>query len=303
MGYLDTLNHRGIRASIRRNDTLWLDPQSLVTPDVAEMVRAHKDDILLEIRDSAGSLSADIPEVVPDYHFLWVATTLESFEEFDPRFGYELNCEPVYRMLDAPYYAWLRHRMENARTAHGSRRLDDSTFETLKTRFNAVHTWAVQYIGEDVLRQAVRTTNVKSYVPPSEQTFMAYQKTWDDAEEAYRSGQAANNRSDQVGRLGNLLATQGYAGIKSPDVDDVVIFVRDDGVTVPNKWAGKVKFTIDELTLMVGTPVETVKQIYDIKQIFGGKVVPQDDGQPGVIRQSNDKQLRPASSAVQGSMF
>jgi hypothetical protein len=281
MGYLDLLNRRGIRASIRRGNTLWLDPQYLVSSDIAETLRSHKDDVLAEVRNCAANASDDLPEIVPDYHFLWVATDLDSFEEYDPRFGYEAGGDPVYRMLDAPYYAWLRHRMENARNSHRAGRLDDSAFEVLKTRFNAIHSWAVQHIGEEALRRAIRTTNAKSYVPPSEQTFAAYRKTWDDAWNAYQRNQAtcipSAEPSDQARRLQHLLDTQGYAGIRSSIVDDIVAFVRDETVVVPPKWASKVRFTMDELTLMIGSSPEAVKQIHEVKRVFGGKVVPTDE--------------------------
>ncbi len=303
MGYLDTLNRRGIRASIRRDNTLWLDPQHLVSPEIADVVRSHKDGILAEIRSCAVDSSGDPPEVVPDYHFLWVATDLDSFEEFDPRFGYELDCEPVYRMLDAPYYAWLRHRMENARKSHKAGRLDAADFNTLRERFNMIHSWAVRHIGDDILRRAIRTTNVKSYVPPSEQTFAAYRKTWDDAWNAYQRNQAGNRPtqpSDQSRRLQHLLDTQGYAGIRSSIIDDVVVFVRDDSIVVPDNWAAKIRFTMDELKLMIGSSPEAVKQIYEVKRVFGGKVVPNDDSPFDASRPVTSPAANPAD---QQSLF
>jgi|GEM_PF-1071443 len=286
MGYLDTLNHHGIRASIRQGNMIWLDPQYLVTPDIAEVVRSHKNDILAEIRGCAADTSDALPEIVPDYHFLMVATDLDSWEADDPRFGYEVGGDPVYRMLDASYYAWLRHRMENARAAHGSGRLDDQTFETLRERFNIIHDWAVRHIGEEALKQAIRTTNVKTYAPPSEQTFAAYRRIWDDAWDAYKARQAAQQRSvdsgqstpsDPASKLNHALTTRGYAVIHSKVVGDHVVFVRDDSVVVPDKWAGKVRFTVEELSLMRGSVPEAVKQIHEVKRIFGGKVVPQDE--------------------------
>ena len=119
---------------------------------------------------------------------------------------------------------------------------------------------------------------MKTYAPPSEQTFAAYRKTWDDAWDAYQRRQAAHSRaaqsSDQAARLQHLLDTQGYAGIRSGIIDDIVVFVRDDSVVVPAKWASKVTYTMDELTLMVGSSPEAVKQIHEVKRVFGGKVVP-----------------------------
>jgi len=88
MRYLEVLDRRGIRASIRRGTTLWLDPHYLVTPDVAEAVRSHKDEILDDIRACAADISSEMPEIVPDYQFLMVATDRDSWEGDDPRFGY-----------------------------------------------------------------------------------------------------------------------------------------------------------------------------------------------------------------------
>lgn len=279
MSYLEKLTRQALRASIQPDGRLRLEPDWLITDDIRRMVHEHRKELVREITENSapGDSSA---EVAPDYHLLWVATDLDSFEEFDPRFGYEIGSDPAYRMLDAPYYAWLRHRMENARKAHESGRLDDQTFETLRTRFNTIHSWAVRHIGEDALRRAIRTANVKSYIPPSDQTCAAYRKTWDDAWNAYQRNQAANRSarsSDQSRRLQHLLDTQGYAGIRSSIIDDVVVFVRDDSIVVPDKWTTKVRFTMDELALMVGSSPEAVKQIYEVKRVFGGKVVPNDD--------------------------
>lgn len=280
MTYLEILTKHALRASIQADGRIRLEPDWLITDSIRQIVREHREELVGEIRTSAVS---DDPteQVVPAYNILMVATDLDSWEADDPRFGYEIGGDPVYRMLDASYYAWLRHRMENARVAHGSGRLDDHTFETLRTRFNTIHDWAVRHLGEEALRRAIRTTNVRSYVPPSEQTFSAYRKTWDDAWDAYERRRTVSTHaaipSDQAGRLQHLLDTQGYAGIRSGIIDDIVVFVRDDSVVVPPKWSGKVTFTMDELSLMIGSAPEAVKQIHEVKRVFGGKVVPTDE--------------------------
>jgi len=273
MVYLEVLNRRGIRASIRQGNLLWLDPGWLVTGDLLDLARDHRDELVQEIRENATADEASV-ETVPNYQFLMVATNLDSWEADDPRFGYEVMSDTCYRQLDATYYAWLRHRMENARKAHESGAVDDTTFNALREQFNVIHTWATAHIGESALRTAIRTTNVKTYVPPSEQTFAAYRQIWDDAWDAHERRTKA---SDQAGKLGHLLSTQGYAGIRSGIIDDIVVFVRDDSVVVPPKWASKAKYTMDELTLMVGSSPEAVKQIHDVKRIFGGKVVPTEE--------------------------
>lgn len=280
MAYLETLTKHALRASIQPDGKLRIEPDWLITDDIRLMVRAHREELVGEIRASAVS-DGPAGQIVPAYNILMVATDLDSWEADDPRFGYEVDGEPVYRMLDASYYAWLRHRMENARVAHGSGRLDDQTFETLRTRFNTIHTWAVRHIGEDAMRRAVRTTNVKSYVPPSEQTFSAYRRSWDDTWDAYQQRRAARTQpvasSEQTRKLQHLLDSQGYAGIRSSTIGDLVVFVRDDAVVVPTKWTAKVRFTMDELALMIGSSPEAVKQIHEVKRVFGGKVMPAGD--------------------------
>lgn len=297
MSYLDTISRQGILVTIRHGNVLWLDPQELVTDEIRQLVREHRDELIAEIRTSAGQ--TDSPEITAAYRFLWVATNLESFEECDPRFGYEVGRDPVYRMLDASYYAWLRHRMENVRKSHDAGALDSESFDTLRDRFNTIHNWAVAHIGEENLRTAVRTTNLKRYMPPSDETIAAYHRTWDEARRANQSRHLAH-RASQSARLRQLLSAQGYAGIKSPVLDDLVVFMRDDGVTVPRNWTSKVQFTLDELSLMIGSPVEAVRQIYDIKQVFGGRVVPNDGPAVSAMR-------RPVAGstglAVQQSMF
>jgi len=71
----------------------------------------------------------------------------------------------------------------------------------------------VRHIGEEALKRAVRTINVKCYVPPSEQMFAASRKTWDDAWDAHQRNQAASSQTtqppDQARKLHHLLDTQG----------------------------------------------------------------------------------------------
>ena len=270
MAHIDSLTIRGIRASIQPDGRIRLEPDWLITDSIRQIVREHREELVREITENAAPGDPSV-EIVPDYHFLWVATDLDSFEEFDPRFGYEIGGEPVYRMLDASYYAWLRHRMENARKSRDAGRLDAEAFGLLRERFNIIHDWAARHVGEEALRRAIRTTNVKSYAPPSDQTFAVYRKTWDDALDAYQQSQAAHNKpnqSDQARRLQHLLDTQGYAGIRSGIINDIVVFVRDDSVALPAKWVSKVTYTMDELALTVRSSPEAEKQIHEVKRVL-----------------------------------
>lgn len=99
---------------------------------------------------------------------LLVASDLDSFEApADAPFATDVTISGrVYRRLDAPYYAWLRRRMGEAKRALDARRLSAADFEVTRGRFNAVHAWAVRTFGEAALVAAARTFDASAYVPP-----------------------------------------------------------------------------------------------------------------------------------------
>ena len=104
---------------------------------------------------------------------LYVATNLESWETVRPHY-YARDVaidDTCFRRLDPDYYAWLRYKMTLARKAADSGRLSSSAFETLRTRFNVIHTWAIEHYGEDELLSAVRSLDPKTYPPPVLETF------------------------------------------------------------------------------------------------------------------------------------
>ena len=71
----------------------------------------------------------------------------------------------VYRKMDPDYYAWLRSRMEKAKTAHEKGRLDNAAFQTLRARFNEVHDITLGLFGESNLLHAMEHFDPKSYAP------------------------------------------------------------------------------------------------------------------------------------------
>lgn len=79
-----------------------------------------------------------------------------------------------FRRLDAPYYAYLRSRMECAKKAYKSFKMGLMRWEYLRQSFNAVHEWALGHIGHDALLDAMNDEEaLASYAPPVplEQTF------------------------------------------------------------------------------------------------------------------------------------
>lgn len=72
-----------------------------------------------------------------------------------------------YRRLDPTYYAWLRSRMERAKQAWQSGKLDAPSFAALRDKFNAIHDEAVQLFGEASLLQAVHSLDPRTYPAPT----------------------------------------------------------------------------------------------------------------------------------------
>jgi hypothetical protein len=100
---------------------------------------------------------------------LYVATNLDTWEAKPPvARDQDEMCESCgFRRLDPQYYAWLRSRMALAQKLHGLGQLPAPQFEALRTRFNAVHAWAIDRFGEAALLAAVRSLDAARYAPPS----------------------------------------------------------------------------------------------------------------------------------------
>ncbi len=104
---------------------------------------------------------------------LYVATNLESWETLTPKYyARDVSVDDTcFRRLDPEYYAWLRHKMALARKAADSGRISSSAFDKLRTRFDDIHTWAVNRLGDDALRSAIQSLDPKAYSPPVLETF------------------------------------------------------------------------------------------------------------------------------------
>jgi len=104
---------------------------------------------------------------------LYVATNLESWETTtQDYYARDVSIDDTcFRRLDPDYFAWLRYKMALAKKAADLGRLSSSAFETLRTRFNVIHTWAIEHYGEDKLLSAVQSLDPKTYSPPVLETF------------------------------------------------------------------------------------------------------------------------------------
>ncbi len=86
----------------------------------------------------------------------------------------------VFRLLDAPYYAWLRRRMERAKKAFDAGKLPQETWESLRSKFAAVHEWAIDFIGEPALLQAIKDLDEKTYRAPIHDHALGLVESWNE---------------------------------------------------------------------------------------------------------------------------
>lgn len=220
---------------------------------------------------------------------LFVATNLDSFEADDVRYGYELMVDTCYRQLDPTYYAWLRNKMVEVKQSYGTGRMKHKLFEALRTRFNIVHEWAVRHFGEDALLQAINTLEPDTYTPPSEDTYNSYWKSV-----------TTDSTSTEAKKLRHLLDTQGYGVLRTLIFDDVVVIVKDETISLPAHLAGKVTFTLGEVKELIGINPDALKTVCEVKRVFGGHVVPADDGSFNIRKPGGDIV---AAANLQQSLF
>lgn len=59
MSYLGTLSRRGIRASVRCGDILWLEPKSAITNDIRALTLENKAAIIRELQEASAPPEAE----------------------------------------------------------------------------------------------------------------------------------------------------------------------------------------------------------------------------------------------------
>jgi len=74
----------------------------------------------------------------------------------------------TYRQLTPDYFAWLRTRMQTAKSAHQNKRISDKNWNMLRERFNPIQQHAIELFGQDVLKAACEGFNSNHYQPPQE---------------------------------------------------------------------------------------------------------------------------------------
>ena len=99
---------------------------------------------------------------------MYVSTSLQQWHTDQPAIfarDVQIN-DTAYRRLDPEYYAWLRSRMNLARSAHRAGQIAGEAFDELRSNFNTVHEWALEHFGERSLADAVRSLDARDYQPP-----------------------------------------------------------------------------------------------------------------------------------------
>ena len=114
-------------------------------------------------------VTSSAPTAAQTRSHLFVSTALDTwFTEHAAAFARDVQIDDIaYRRLDPEYYAWLRSRMMLAKNAATAGHLDAAAFEALRVRFNAVHEWAVEHLGENQPLAAVLAPRAGDYSPPA----------------------------------------------------------------------------------------------------------------------------------------
>jgi hypothetical protein len=99
----------------------------------------------------------------------WVSTDLQTIHP-EPTWGLAPDCEingRCYRKLDPEYFAWLRSRMVEVKSAHQAGQVEAAAFDELRARFNELQEIAIALFGEKALQNAIRASGSADYRPPA----------------------------------------------------------------------------------------------------------------------------------------
>ena len=106
---------------------------------------------------------------VPATTLIYFASTSLDLRQTDKPDGHpeDIFVEGVcYRIVDPPYFAWLRRRMETAKRKFEAGQLPETTWENLRTRFNGLQEWAIGHYGKKTLQATIRSFDAAGYTPP-----------------------------------------------------------------------------------------------------------------------------------------
>lgn len=221
--------------------------------------------------------------------------------------------DTVYRLLDAPYYAWLRRRMERAKKAHDAGKLPAATWHTLRERFNAINAWAVAHIGEKALVDAVANLDEKSYPPPRHDHAVALIDSWSErAAIMEHDGGLAQAAAEHAAaqRISRELTPEDVESFKALGVEVHVKSSVGEFTLVPEYTdkAGRDRMEISAEDLrkismvMHAFPGSEITYVGPQKEMPGASWEPQVSAPPPPTPKPETKQL-PAQQAYQAPLF
>ena len=123
----------------------------------------------------------------------------------------------VYRRLNPDYYAWLRHKMDLAKSAFDRGRLPEPTFDALRDRFNAIHAQAIHLFGESTLLHAVWHLDPTRYPRPGTAQAMAHTETKPSEEARDSDPPQTRCSSDTPSIPGDPTCEDGWSDHEYPD--------------------------------------------------------------------------------------
>jgi hypothetical protein len=258
----------GIRLALTPAGGILPDPQDVLTEELKDVLRNHRDAAISEIRTWNDT----------EQTIMYVATDLTSFTDADARYGLEIGHGPTYRQLDAAYYAWLRAQMEKVKGAKDAGRISAEKYNITRDRFMVVHDWALANLGEPAIVGAMKDmATIHSYIPPSDKTREAYQQVINKARREVsesKKGQivqtAPTQINPQVEPFQTLLSTRGYAVLRTPHYADNVVIARDKAAKshVPRKLYSLPVFTVAEALSFCGATGAEINTICGVRAVF-----------------------------------
>ncbi len=214
------------------------DPQDVLTAELREELKTNREAIISEVKSWEEN----------QLTFLWATSAdFSSFEDNDCRYGWEIGMEPTFRILTAEFYAYLRSRMTIVKRNFEARKIDESLYEELRSRFNVIHAYAVKRFAESDLAESIRKIDPKTYEAPGDSTVTRYAEK---LQEIRRSRTSAVN--PQVTKFQRQLSSRGFAVIKSKlDGVDIPIIISHPELIpanmLPRQYqSGTAQFTVKE---------------------------------------------------------
>ena len=207
----------------------------------------------------------------------------------------------VYRRLDAPYYAWLRRRMERAKKAHEAGKLAAQTWKTLRQRFNGIHKWAIANIGEKNLLAAIDTLDEKSYVAPTHDHAIAIVESWDErAAIMEHDGGQEHEAAEQSAAacIARELTPEDVESFRALGVE-VHVKSKPGEFTVVPEYSGKDRIEISaedlrKLSMVMSTfPGSKITYVGPQQDMPGEFYTPQPAPAPASLPKRNPKPLQP----------